>query len=107
MINIDFFVLKSGLLLGFDIYGHAECDVLGKDIVCAAVSSAAFMVANTISEVIKIPADVKVYDCGEMRLKVNEKDAALCSDVLLGFKLHMVNLEEQYPKNISVNYVEV
>ncbi len=42
-----------------------------------------------------------------MRLKINENDAALCSDVLLGFKLHMVNLEEQYPKNISVNYVEV
>lgn len=107
MINIDFFVLKNGMLLGFDIYGHAECDVCGKDVVCAAVSSAAFMAANTISEVIKIAADAKVYDCGGMRLKVNEKDVALCSDVLLGFKLHMVKLEEQYPKNISVNYVEV
>ncbi len=106
MINIDFFVLKNGILLGFDIYGHAERNACGKDIVCAAVSSAAFMVANTISEVIKVPADIKVYDCGEMRLQVNEKDAALCCDVLLGFKLHMVNLEEQYPKNISVNYVE-
>lgn len=107
MIKINFLTDEKGLLLGFDIYGHAEYDDHGHDIVCAAVSSAAFLTINTISEIIKIPADINVNNTGGMYLKVNEDYANLCRDVLLGFKLHMLNLEEQYPQNITVNYMEV
>lgn len=108
MINIDFFVINNGKLLGFNIYGHANYDDFGRDIVCSAVSSAAFMVANTISQILKINnADICVKKNGEMYLMINEKEANLCNDILSGFKLHMINLEEQYSKNIKVNYVEV
>ncbi len=107
MVNVDFFITDEGCLLGFEIYGHAGCDVHGYDIVCAAVSSAAFLVANTISEIIKVSVDIRVENSGYVFLKINNNDADLCKDILLGFKLHMLNLEEQYPKNITVNYVEV
>ena len=107
MINVDFFITDKGYLLGFEIYGHAEFKENGYDIVCAAVSSAAFLVANTVSEIIKVAVSVRVEDSGYMYLKINNNDAGLCKDILLGFKLHMLNLEEQYPKNITVNYVEV
>ena len=107
MINVDFFTTEKGLLLGFNIYGHAEYDEHGHDIVCAAVSSAAFLVANTITEIIKVSADIRVDGAGTMFLKIKENDAALCSDILLGLKLHLLNLEEQYPKNVTVNYLEV
>lgn len=107
MVNINFFITDKGKLLGFEIYGHAQRNEIGKDIVCAAISSAAYMTANTISDVIKVDADISVFDFGSMSLKINENQSNSCQDILLGFKLHMIALEEQYPENIIVNYTEV
>lgn len=107
MVNINFFITDNGKLLGFEICGHAQRDEIGKDIVCAAISSAAYMTANTISEIIKVDADISVFDSGSMSLKINENQFNFCQDILLGFKLHMIALEEQYPENIIVNYTEV
>lgn len=107
MVKVNFFITDSGILLGFDIKGHAKMEEPGKDVLCAAVSSAAYMTANTISEIIKADVDVSVFDSGEMYLRINKKDVSSCRDILLGFKLHMIAFEEQYPKNIIVNYTEV
>lgn len=106
MIKTEFFTNKNGAILGFQIKGHSESAEFGNDIICAAVSSAAYMTANTITDVIGVCADV-IVDEGEMSLTMTEKGALLCRDVMSGFKLHMVALEEQYPENINVNYTEV
>lgn len=98
--------LKSGELVGFWIQGHSDYAEEGSDIVCAAVSSAAYMTANTILEVLGISADVTAED-GDMRLRVSPKDAALCRTLFAGLKLHLIGLEEQYPTNIDVSYTEV
>ena len=48
------FLFKNGSLSGYEIKGHStNCvdDLEGK-IVCSAVSSAAYMTANTITEII-------------------------------------------------------
>lgn len=79
----------------------------GEDIICSAVSSAAFMTANTITEVIKADAVISVDEDGEMYLRIRDKDAGACQEILSGLKLHMFALEEQYPDNIHVNYSEV
>jgi len=107
MINIDFLVLKTGELIGFNICGHSNMAEFGKDIVCAAVSSAAYMTVNTISEIKKVDADIIIEEDGRMFFKIKNNNLMLCQDILLGFKLHMLNLEEQYPENIIVNYLEV
>lgn len=107
MIKANFFTTKDGSLVGFDISGHSGLAEYGQDIVCAAVSSATFLVANTICEVMKIYAETYVDEQGGMCLRLKSQDAGSCSDVLLGFKLHLQNLEEQYPENITVNYLEV
>lgn len=107
MISVDLFVLSSGEIMGFKISGHAGLAESGMDVLCAAVSSAAYMTANTISDVIKADADILVDDSGLMSLKISPKDYLTCKDVLLGFKIHMLALEEQYPENMIVNYVEV
>lgn len=107
MINVDFLTTEKGYLVGFDIYGHAEYSALGQDIVCAAVSSAAFLAVNTILDVIKVPAETHVDKFGAIYLKIDKRNVNLCNDILSGLKLHLVNLEEQYPENIIVNYVEV
>ncbi len=108
MLEAEFFVLDSGDIVGFDISGHSEYAEFGKDIVCAAVSSAAYMVINTITDVIGASADVTVSDnTGHMRAIINKKDALACNDILKGFKMHLLLLEEIYSPNIKVSYVEV
>lgn len=106
MTVVDFLTTKYGAIVGYHISGHSGSASFGKDIVCAAISSAAYMTANTITEVLGVSSNVTVND-GEMLLEISEKDFAVCKDILLGFKLHMVALEEQYPDNINVNYTEV
>ena len=107
MIAAYFFTAKNGDLLGFSISGHAEWGISGDDIVCSAVSSAAFMTANTITDIIGVSADVTIDKTGSMILKISPNDSYRCREILLGFKLHMVMLEDQYPENIKVNYTEV
>ena len=108
MLSAKFFVLESGTIVGFELYGHSGYAELGKDIVCSAVSSAAYMTANTITDVMGIPADVNVVeDAGYMKILISPKDALLCKDILNGFKNHLLMLEEIYSKNINVNYTEV
>lgn len=86
--------------------GHCtadEGDEQGR-LVCSAVSSAAYMTANTITEIIGDKADIEVND-GEMILKV-KKPSEKTIAVLEGFKLHIQQLEEQYKDCIKV-YLEV
>ena len=103
MIRVDFFTAKDGGLNGFQIKGHSGSAASGEDIVCAAVSSAAYLTANTITEILHADASVFVDD-GEMALRLPKKSVSQCGDLLAGLKL---SLEEQYPENIHVNYTEV
>ena len=38
---------------------------------------------------------------------IKRSDAVLCKDILEGLKLHLINTEEMYPNNLTVNYTEV
>jgi uncharacterized protein YsxB (DUF464 family) len=107
MIEVGIYTNSLGELLGFCIKGHAGMANIGQDIVCAAVSSAAYMAANTITDVKNADANIFVDETGEMMLRIHKKYAASCNDILAGFRLHMLSLEEQYPANIKVNYMEV
>ncbi len=90
-------------LYGFEISGHSSKnsdDEIGK-IVCAAVSSAAYMAANTVIEIIgdEYSADI---DDAKMIFKVknpSEKTVA----VLKGLKLHLKELSNQYGNNIRLH----
>lgn len=97
------FIFEDELLTGFSIKGHAtvdEDDEQGK-IVCAAVSSAAYMTANTITEIVGAKADITVSD-GEMKLVVkNEIESSL--PIMSGFMLHITELSKQYPDYIVLN----
>ena len=106
MIRVDFYLSREGSLKGFSIRGHADFSEEGSDIVCAAVSSAAYMAANTVTDVIRADARAEV-DEGYMMLTVANKDLRACSAVLEGLKLHLISLEEQYPNYINVFYLEV
>ena len=106
MTEVDFYTAKNGELLGFHVHGHSGYAEEGEDIVCAAVSSAVYMVINTVTDVMHIDADVEVED-GDAVFRILSKYAAACRDILQGLKLHMLSLEEQYSNFIIVKYTEV
>ncbi len=107
MIKITLYQLNDGTPTGFKITGHAGFRKAGKDIVCASVSSAAYLVANTVTEIMHIQATATEKLSGEMILEIPQESAHKTVDILLGFKLHMEGLAEQYPKNVTITTTEV
>ena len=96
MTKVRFFADEKGLY-GFEIKGHSS--KIGK-IVCAAVSSAAYMAANTVTEIIGDKAAADVSD-GAMRFKVtNPCDKTRA--VLEGLRLHLGELSAEYGSNIVI-----
>ena len=96
------FLADKGLLCGFCISGHStvNCDDIDGKTVCSAVSSAAYMAANTIIEIIGDEVTSQVDD-GYMKICVknpSEKTKA----VLEGFKLHIQQLSLEYDDRISI-----
>ncbi len=104
MIRVSFKV-KEGFLCGFRITVHAGSGEFGQDIVCAAVSSAAYMTANTLTDVLDAPADITVDD-GLMDITVTDRLDA-CQAILAGFRLHLQALEDQYPARVHLMNTEV
>ena len=104
MIRVRFHTANDAIL-GFTLSGHAGAGDHGQDIVCAAVSSAAYMTANTITEIIGAAADISVDD-GYMKLLVTDHIDG-CGDILSGFRLHLQALQEQYPTRIQLMNTEV
>ncbi len=105
MITVSF-TKTSQLLTSFELKGHSGFAQSGSDIVCASVSSAAYMTANTLTEIIGLNADITV-DEGFMQVKLTKENALKAQDILRGFELHITELSKQYPKNINVIYSEV
>ena len=98
MITATFFI-RENAIQGFEIKGHSGSAEFGQDIVCAAVSSAAFMTANTVTEVMGIDAEAEVDD-GYMHFTVTGGKSA--EDIFKGLKLHLEGLSEQYPDFVKV-----
>ena len=101
MIKVRFF-LSEGRYKGFEITGHSGSAERGRDIICSAVSSAAYMTANTVSEIYKVPAEISDGD-GYLKLLLKE-DGDELQNLLKGFELHVRELSDQFPKNIKVIY---
>ena len=106
MIQVLFLQQPDGELLGFHMTGHSGLAQEGSDILCAAVSSAAYLVANAITDVVQVKAELSVAQ-GDMSLQIPEREVFLCRTLLQGLRLHLTGLQEQYPDNIRINFTEV
>ena len=105
--NTALFKVRDDLILGYEISDHCtadDSDEQGK-IVCSAVSSAAFMAANTITEIIGAKADAVVAEAF-MGLTVTEK-LDECQDILNGLHLHLSELAQQFEQLIEIKILEV
>ena len=98
------YLFEDDLLVGFRLTGHSTAsadDEIGK-LVCASISSAAYMTANTVTEIVGADALAEVdEEKGEMLFKV-KSDYELALPILLGFKLHMEQLSEQFTDYIRI-----
>ncbi|MGN1039288.1 MAG: ribosomal-processing cysteine protease Prp [Oscillospiraceae bacterium] len=96
--------------VGFNISGHADYADYGKDIVCAAVSSALQMVTNGLTEILKLKCKIK-EDENNIALKImaNNKADNLKSGYAFieSFYLHLKLLAKTYKRTIKVIILEV
>ena len=93
MIKVTFF--KRGEdFIGFEMKGHSGYAEEGSDIVCSAVSSVAYMTANTVTEIIGTDAEISLDD-GYMKF-IPENTADGVQLLLKGMALHLNALAEQY-----------
>ena len=93
MIKVSF--LKKGeSFIGFELSGHSGYAEEGSDIVCSAVSSVAYMVANTVTEVIGERASITLDD-GYMKF-IPENSSESVQVIFKGMALHLNALAQQY-----------
>jgi len=81
------------------IKGHADYDTLGKDIVCAAVST---MAITTINGILSLE-DSLDYEENSGLLEIRTKEITDINQKLLDNMIIMLEeLKSQYPKNIEI-----
>ena len=101
MISAEFFV-SDDVFLGFRVEGHSGYAESGSDIVCASVSSAAILTANTLSEVFGLRADVRTDDDGYIKFIVLENSDS-ADKTLRGLHMFLEGLSLQYSDYLGVS----
>ncbi len=96
MVKASFCIRENSA--SFKVQGHSGFAEEGADIVCAAVSSAAIMTANTITEILGEKDTSKVRD-GFLQFEASGKPAR---DIIMGLKLHLEGLSAEYPDYVTV-----
>lgn len=81
-------------------HGAADAEDLDGRLLCAAVSSAAYLTANTLTDITGASAEIGEDD-GRMEITLIS-DPAPCQDILRGLRLHLTALAGEYEKRIKV-----
>lgn len=95
------FLFADDLIVSFELSGHSGYGEEGTDIVCSAVSSAVYMAANTITEILKLNPETAVRN-GYLRVQMNLEDARKSKAITDGLYLHLSELQCQYPNNLKL-----
>ena len=95
------FLFSDETIISFELSGHSGAGESGTDIVCSAVSSAVYMAANTIIEILKLNPETVVRD-GYMKIQMNSDDARKSKVITDGLYLHLSELQGQYPNNLKL-----
>lgn len=104
MIRAEFFESK-GIIKGFRVSGHAGYSESGSDIVCASVSSAVQLTANTLDVYCGCSAEVNEK---ENSVKCFAEEPGNDSDRLIrSLMLHLEAVSEEFPNTIKITISEV
>ena len=81
------------------IKGHANYDELGKDIVCASVSS---MVITTVNAILRIDNEAIKYSDTDGVIIDIIKDNEIVNKLIINLISLLEDLKKQYPKYIEI-----
>lgn len=103
MITAEFFS-SQGQITGFSISGHSGYAAAGKDIVCAAVTSAVRFTELLINDKFNAGAEVNINDkSAEITLTLPKKcDNESAFSALSALQSYISELREEYPEYIRV-----
>ncbi len=83
-----------------EISGHAYYDDIGKDIVCASVSS---IVITTINAILEIDEDSIFYEDLDNKILIEIlKEDKIVKKLINNMVFMLEGLEKDYPKNIKI-----
>ena len=100
MITVKFFT-EGRIYSGFEFSGHSGLAPAGEDILCASVSSAVILTANTITDFFKIPSRVTQRD-GYLKLVLLKKDPDSAQKLIESLAYQMKTLSSDYPGEIKI-----
>lgn len=99
------FYKKNGGFAGFHINGHSGYAEEGSDIVCASVSSAAMLTANTVTDFFRADAKVNVRDnLFEIMLNTHCERS---EELIESLYVHLGFISQDYEGTISISVMEV
>jgi len=110
MIKVEIKRSKKGDVQSFSINGHANAEVYGRDIVCAAISVLSQTTLLGLHEIAKINIDYNIQDGNLVcKLPINmtdeerQKASLLLETMIIGIK----NIYESYSEYIVIHDKEV
>ncbi len=105
MTSVKFFYCNN-MMVGFKLSGHStvnENDEIGK-LVCTAISSAVYLTANTLTDVLSCKCEIEESDGFFKLYLLNNEDKAQAT--LKGFKLHIEGLKKEYKSHLNISTEE-
>ena len=101
------FHLEGARIVSFQVEGHSGLAPQGEDILCAAVTSAVRLTECAVNDVLGLEAAVKVSEKDasiSLKLPRNLEGEAdqVCQTLLASLMVYFVQLQEEYPENITV-----
>jgi len=93
-------IKEQDKLKSISIKGHAMYDEVGKDIVCASVSSLVISTINNILSIDNTIIDVEKND-NNILVKVLKEDK-ICNLLLTNMIKYLEEIAIKYPKNIKI-----
>ena len=101
------FAIEAGRMVSFSVEGHSGLAEAGEDVLCAAITSAVRLTECAINDVLCLEASVKVSERDasvtlKLPSRLEDSVEETCQTLLAAFLLHLVNLAEEYPENITV-----
>ena len=102
MIEAVFFS-NNNFYYSFLIQGHADYNINGNDIVCAAVSSAVDMTINAIKNIVGEKINLNINNKKALvSLELVNQDNKIASMFIKSLYDHLINISEVYPDNIKI-----
>ncbi len=99
----------SNKLVEFKAAGHAGYAEAGYDLVCSAVSASTIMIANGITDILKVPAAISCED-GFLHINLrglSEEELEKCQILMETMLSGLECMEQSYGKYIKVLVEEV